>query len=379
MNNKSQLDRKYNLSRSAAILALSLALAPNVLAGNLSIGASKASAMAGAGLALAGYGDGSNYENPAMLAYDKGFKFYNFDLGLVLSGISLNNLTNSLSGINKGGLSSANLIKLAQEYGSNRVALGALGRIGASFDGLGIGISGSALITTIPNSQLQQWASSGANLNAPVNGMQLDGYGYGYESLNVGYGHTLPAGKASSQSLGVVVHFLQTYYSHQIANESQIVNANGQNLTTPAPEMNGKSALSTKGVGFDLGWHYATGPDQRLQLAAVVNNLIQPKVGYLGTLPNNVTGVTSINPFARSLSFGSGYELKKGAVIALDWVNVGSNFSEVRAGGMIPVGPLRFSGGYGSLTGFTVGIGYGSFNFTYGATDGFRAGTFFRF
>lgn len=342
---------------------------------DFTIGYSKVSGMAGAGLALRHEGTGAYPRNPAGLAYMQKFRLTNLDFGYVLDGIKFSEVGDFLDSFDKGGLNPDDLSTIAKSFGDEETNFGLNARLGAGSSGVNVGIEGNALVRTTPNAALQQWVKSGANPANPVPGMRLDGHGYGYSSINVGYGRPVTTKDGTNMAVGAQARILRTYYTHHFATQNQIINGG----STRASEMGNDDVLSKTGVGIDLGWYMETLGDHKVELAAVFANLIKPNVGFDGTEPGTLAQ-TTIDPFERSLNLGVGYTAEQGTVFAADVINIGTRNSDVRFGADHPFSEkFGLRAGYSGRGGFTAGFTAFGVSLTWGTTNQFQAGTFFRF
>ncbi|MBS1713023.1 MAG: hypothetical protein JST30_01665 [Armatimonadetes bacterium] len=358
------------------LLAGFAALAAAACAGpDFTLGYSKTSGMAGAGLALRYEGTGAYPTNPAGLAYMQKFRLTNLDVGYVLDGVNFREANDLIKNSSKGGISPDDLSQIAKDFGGHDASFGLNARIGAGSSGINVGFEGKALARTTPNAQLKQWADAGADVNNPVPGMRLDGHGYGYTSFNVGYGRPVTTKDGTAMAVGAQMRFLRSYYTHHFVDQNQILNGG----STAASEMGGDDVLSKTGVGVDLGWHMESKGDKRVEYAVVLTNLIKPNVGFEGTEPGSLTP-TTIDPFERSINFGIGFTGEKGQVAALDVINVGTHYADVRMGVDVPLSQqFGARAGYSGRGGFTAGVTLFNVSLTFGTTNTFQAGTFFRF
>jgi len=352
-----------------------LALGTCAFAQDFTIGYSKVSGMAGAGLALRHEGTGGYPVNPAGLAYMQQFRLTNLDLGYVLDGISFGDLNDFLGTASHGGLNPKDLSELARNFGSHNVSYGLNGRLGLGANGVNVGVTGDALVRTTPNPQLQQWVNAGSDPNNPVAGMRLDGHGFGYHSVHFGYGRPIPTKDGSEMAVGAQVSFVRSYYTHHFVTQNQIINGG----STRAVEMGNDDVMSKNGVGLDLGWYMQVGQDKRFEFAAVMANALKPDIGFDGTESNSLTP-TRIDPFERSLNLGVGFTAERGQIIAADVINIGNRNTDVRLGFDYPFSKqFGARAGYSGRGGFTAGVTLIGVSITFGSTNQFQAGTFFRF
>ena len=94
-------------------------------------------------------------------------------------------------------------------------------------DGSRTGASGGAIVRTHPNASLQADVKSGAAIQNYNIGDALDGYGYGYYSIDFAYGHEIPYSKNPTDprlSAGLRLRAMRSYFSHQFVNGTQIIN-----------------------------------------------------------------------------------------------------------------------------------------------------------
>lgn len=357
------------------ILASLVAVSAMSRAQDVTLGYSKVSGMAGAGLALRHEGTGAYPRNPAGLAYMQKFRLTNLDFGYVLDGIKFSEINDFLDTFDKGGLDPNDLGKLAREFGDDKTNFGLSARLGAGTSGVNVGIEGNALVRTTPNAQLQQWVAAGSNVNNPVPGMRLDGHGYGYSSVNVGYGRPVTTKDGTEMAVGAQLRFVRSYYTHHFVTANQIVNGGSSRAT----EMGADDVISKSGFGMDLGWYMQSGHDKRIEVAAVLANVIKPNVGFDGTEPDSLTP-TTIDPFDRSINLGVGFTAEHGQIFAADVINIGTRNSDVRFGFDVPLSQqFGARAGYSGRGGFTAGITAFNISLTFGTTNQFQAGTFFRF
>lgn len=362
-------------ARSALIFAGGIVLFSFSSAQDFTIGYSKVSGMAGAGLALRHEGTGAYPRNPAGLAFMQKFRLTNLDFGYVLDGIKLKEVGDFLKSFDKGGVDPSDLAELARKFGDDETNFGLNARLGAGSSGVNVGLEGNALVRTTPNQQLQQWVKAGSDPNNVVPGMRLDGHGYGYSSINLGYGRPITTKDGTNMAAGIQARIVKSYYAHHFVDQGQIVNGG----STRATEMGSSDVLNKTGLGIDLGWYMETLGPKKVELAAVLVNIIKPNVGFEGTAPDSLSN-TTIDPFERSINLGIGYTLEKGQVLAADVINIGTRNSDVRMGIDVPIGSrYGVRAGYSGRGHFTAGFTVLGVSVTFGTTNQFQAGTFFRF
>ncbi|HLK17248.1 MAG TPA: hypothetical protein VKT78_20760 [Fimbriimonadaceae bacterium] len=331
---------------------------------------SASTGMAGAGLALPLFWN-TESANPALFSYSpKSFFFQVPDIQIFTRNISYSDLQSNFGNISGGGLNSSNLATFAQTFGDNDKQFGIGADLGIGVNGFVFGASGAALVRTHPNASLQADVKSGKPIQNYNPNDSLDGYGYGYYSIDFAYGREIPYTKNAADprvAAGLRVRAMRSYYSHQFVTGNQIIA--GSTSATLSPEMGGNNTLSNNGVAADLGVHMAFGETKNYYAAAQIRNLIQPRIGVAATLPQDQTtgviGETTVNPFATMLDLGVGATPVKGLNLALDGIDLGNrgNSQEMRAG--VDYEFAKFfsvQGGYSSRNGWAAGAGI--FGFT---------------
>lgn len=362
------MQRLSNASKCLAV-ALALPIAGSVRADVQFLG-SASTGMAGAGLALPMFWN-TESANPALFSYSpKGFFFQVPNIQLFTRNISVSDLQSNFGNVSNGGLNSSNLSTFAQTFGDNDKQFGVAADIGFGFSGFVLGASGGALVRTHPNASLQADVKAGKAIQNYNLNDALDGYGYGYYSLDFAYGHEIPYSKNPDDprlAAGLRVRAMRSYYSHQYVNGAAIIG--GSTTSTLAPEMTGNNTISANGVGADAGLHAAFGPSKNYYVAVQVRNLVQPKIGVNGTLPQDQTlgviGETSVNPFVTQYDLGLGATPIKGLNLALDGIDLGNygHSQEMRLGADYEFAKIfSVQGGYSSRNGWAAGAGI--FGFT---------------
>ncbi|MHB8637647.1 MAG: hypothetical protein ACYC96_14360 [Fimbriimonadaceae bacterium] len=331
---------------------------------------SASTGMAGAGLALPMFWN-TESANPALFSYSpKAFFFQVPNVQLFTRNISLSDLQSNFGNVSNGGLNSRNLSTFARTFGDNDKQFGVAADIGIGFSGFVFGASGGAIVRTHPNASLQADVKSGTAIQNYNLADTLDGYGYGYYSLDFAYGHEIPYSKNPTDprlSGGLRVRAMRSYYSHQFVTGAAIVS--GATTSTLAPEMAGNNTISSNGIGVDAGFHLAFGTNRNYYAAFQVRNLVTPKIGVAATLPQDqtrgVVGETTVNPFATMVDLGVGATPVKGLNIALDGIDLGNrgNSQEMRLGADYEFAKFfSVQAGYSSRNGWAAGAGI--FGFT---------------
>ncbi|MEQ1823138.1 MAG: hypothetical protein ABL949_11555, partial [Fimbriimonadaceae bacterium] len=300
----------------------------------------------------------------------KGFNAKFPTLGYHTRGVSYSEMIDVLQSLGKGGLDVNKLGDYARKFGGNEKSFGVYGDMTVTYGSFSLGFSGDVLVNSVPNASLQNKIATGNN-NFDLNDA-LDGYGYGFTSIDLGYGHLFESkDKSRELAAGFKLRFLSSHFTHHTASGNQILTGGG---STAAPEMNGNRTLSKSGVGLDLGLQMVT--NKNLYYALTIDNFLVPSVGFDTTLPKDFTlgnpNEHSTNPFKPRYSVGVAYNPVKPLLLAADWVDVGNHRGEkeVRLGAEFMVanaigGRIGFSGRNGVTMGFTlagVNVSFGKRN-----------------
>jgi hypothetical protein len=330
------------------------------------IGSGRASGMGRAGLALPGDYIYSGRLNPAMYGLAPSaarFQFPRFSFRT--QSISLSDLSDYFGDIDQGGLDANQLSTIARALGDEKFEFGAGGGLGFLANGFALDFNGDALVAGLPNADLRNWVSSGAQGNVPVNS-RLDAYGLGGYQIGIGYGRRLNTPGNMDLSVGIRVKFVRSYYTHRFADANSIQNNTAGAL---APEMNGNDILDESGVGLDLGFVSSASKDQGFFFGATIENLVEPRTTFNSTDPLLQNSI--IRPYKRTFNTGFGYVAPGSVVFAADFVDMfnGAGSQEFRAGAELMAGSIALRGGYESRSGFTLGVGLGGFNLAFGGNS----------
>lgn len=294
------------------------------------------------------------------------FRFQIPGLSYRLKGLSYSELRDFAGSVNDGGVDSDKLSSLARTLGDENVEFGAGLASGLFIKGLMVDFEGSAVATTRPNAELQTWVQSGSSGAVPANA-RLDAYGVGGYETGFAYGRRLNTPGDYDVSVGARFKVVRSYYSHNFVDSASIQTSGGSNLAT---EMNGNSHLSDTGYGLDFGLVSSSSKTEGLFFGAVIENLIQPKVTFDGTLPGGSPDVSEIRPYSRKFNLGTGYMTPNKFLLAADFYDVfnGGGAQEFRAGTEFKsTSWFAVRGGYASRSGFTMGVGLGDFNLSLGS------------
>lgn len=340
-----------------------LALGATASAQNVQLGGSRAAGMGGAGLAYP-QNIGQARSNPALLGFEKMALRLNWpSIGFHTRGISYGDASEFFGSIGGGGLTPGKLGKFAQTLGDKEKAFGVYGDLGAKVGPFAFSLGGDSLANTVPNASLASKVRNGQTNFGP--GDALDGYGFGYFSFNMAYGHLLNVGHDNLQKMGVgaQLRYINTYYAHHLAGGNDIAQGGG---SSPALEMNGANVLHRSGVAMDVGFQAIAARESNLFLAGTIENFIPPDVGYATTKPydqsSSIVGESSVNPFRQKWSVGLAYQPISQVLLAADYVDIYNQRGEkeVRLGAEYMLnknfgGRVGFSGRNGPTLGFTVG------------------------
>lgn len=338
------------------MLAGMVVLATSAMA-DTSIGGGKYMGMAGAGSALPW---ASNARiNPALYAFaSKGFGLDPLRFGYRVKGVSFNDLRDNLSGTGNGGLNQGNLTSLAKTFGDETTQFGMDAGLQLKIGPVFIDGNVEALTQAVPNALLQADVAAGATAFNP--GSRLDGYGYGFYSIDFGGAIPVPMKadmvNAPKVSVGTRAKLVRGYYSHHFVSGAQITAGTG---STQGVEMGGSDVLNKSGLGLDFGVHAQFGPDEKPAFASLnVENLLKPNVGFDSQLPN-AGGMDRVDPFRTRATLGVATKLEDKVWLAADLFDItnATDFRELRIGADFEVAKgIGLRAGYGSRNGIAIGF-----------------------
>lgn len=367
----------------SSLVVLAMCLGAVALGQDVQLGGSRSAGMGGAGLAYPG-NIGQIRSNPGLLGFQKlGFKTKFPTLGYHTRGISWGNAADTLGSIGSGGLSPGKLGNFAKQFGDSEKSFGLYGDLGVNFGPLVVAFGADALATTIPSRSLQQSVQNGT-VNFGGNDA-LDGYGYGYHSLDVAYGHAFKprTDELETLAVGAKLRVMKGYYSHHIARGNDITTGGG---STPAPEMYGQDVQSKTGLGIDLGFQGISGRERNVYFAATIENFIAPNMGFNSTLPydstNGTPGETRVNPFRPRWNVGFAYSPKQQIILAADWVDLYNHRGEkeFRLGAEFMANEkYGVRAGVASRNGMTFGFTIEGFNISFSKRNPIQVASGFRF
>ncbi|HEY3376915.1 MAG TPA: hypothetical protein VGL77_05410 [Armatimonadota bacterium] len=312
--------------------------------------------MGGAGLASGDSPDTANL-NPASLA-DTGARF----------GVQWPSATMHMQGAGYGdaiklignpSLSAADALHMAITLGENTTQLDATASAGVLLPKMDLQATAAIRTELLPNEAFKRWVHGG-NQGTPSSDARADLYAGGLATLpSVGLGVHVPLpGMQGRLAVGVRVKPSTAYYSHYIIDGNAVLA--GQPLL--AAEMGGNNYLSQRSFSADLGFTYTPARMPNARFAVVVNNLLEPKaIAFAAASPD---GLFAKQMSPRSISAGVAL-VGQYSTLAADLVDIGGAYgkAQVRIGGEVraPGNVLALRGGYNSTTGFTAGLGLGSF------------------
>ncbi|MCW5940702.1 MAG: hypothetical protein KIS66_00630 [Fimbriimonadaceae bacterium] len=338
--------------RTTRFLVVAMCLQAVAANADVVLGGSRSAGMAGAGLALPGYGGLSGQVNPAALPGYPNNRLSLGSIGLHVSGLDFGDLRDRMKG--GSGNDKNDLGKFAREFGGGNTEFGANYDLGIPVGPVTIGFSAQARVRSIPNASLR--ADVARNDGTYGAGSQLDAYGFGYHSLDIGYSKALPKSPTGDFAVGARARFMRGYFAHHIANSGTIA-AGGDGA--PAPEMNGDNVISHNGLALDLGLQGVVGAEKNVFVGAVIENAIRPNLGFNATEPADMApGRSSVDPFRRRLNLGVGTMTKTGTTVAFDIADTfGGRSREARFGVNQVLGKgFEARLGYSSATKFTLGF-----------------------
>ncbi|CAN5637194.1 hypothetical protein BH11ARM2_BH11ARM2_36320 [soil metagenome] len=310
--------------------------------------------MGGAGLALPVDVAENIRLNPALRSFNRGFKFDFPSLGYELDGVSISDLRDYAGNVNGGGLNDNNLVRYARQLGGRDTRYGFDAGIGFLVDGFSLMTYGQATVLGKPNQDLRNWSNAGSLNNPPV-GSQLDAYGLGYHTVDLGYGKPTSM-KNGSLALGGTLRIINAYYGHKIVR----FDGAGVNVANGA-EVQGADTNSKSGVGVDVGAIYTVKSTPRTHYGLVVQNLVEPSVRFDRQVADSAAVLgDNITPFKRAINVGVGHITENGKwLLAADLIDLGNNAGRgsLALGAMYNVSrSFGVGAGYNSLTGLTLGF-----------------------
>lgn len=364
MEVKSQTMNCASVSR-VSLIAIALSILPAFATADLTFGSGRASGMGNAGLAVPYDWLYSGRLNPAIYGLaPESFRLQIPGLSYRLQGLNFDEFRDFAGSINDAGIDENKVSELARTIGDENSEFGAGVGLGIFTQGLMLDFGGEAVAMTRPNATLRNWVQTGSQGNVPANS-RLDAYGVGGYEIGAGYGRRLNTPGNYDIAIGARAKFVKSYYTHRFVDSAAIQNNAGSAL---APEMNGKDSLDENGFGLDVGVVASTSKTEGLFFGATVENLIEPKVTFDGTLPGGSPGTSTVRPYRRSFNVGTGYLTPNKFLLAADFYDVfnGAGTQEFRAGAEFKsTSWFAVRGGYASRSGFTVGLGLGSINLAY--------------
>jgi len=330
---------------------------------DISFGGSSSAGMGGAGLAVIRRPTAQSFQNPAAIAYVRGFRIGAGNIDTTSQGASLSDLIDDLE-FRQGSVADlTTAAELLRRYAREDTRLVLTGDFGMIARGVGISVGGIIDARLLPNAPLQNWARTDGNINnIPANARGAI-IAVGIVSLpDITTGVRLPS-EQGDLAVGVRLRNLKFYYTHYFADQAQL--QAGQTATR-APELQGQDYLERTATSVDLGFIWQPTGDQNYSLALVVENFVEPNIRFQATDRNG--NLFNFKPLTRTYNAGVAIELETGSLIAVDFIDIGNNAGkgEVRMGYEQRLGRgFALQGGYASKTGWTVGMRAGGFNIAY--------------
>lgn len=294
-------------------------------------GGAHVAGMAGAGLALPFDVDQRGRLNPALFAFGTPrFRPTMPSLGIHVKGLSISKLKDNLTSVNSGGVDGNELGNFAQDFASKNTELGLSGDLGISVSKFNLAVVGEVVMNAVPNAALKTWAKSGADLDNVPEDALMDGYGYGFYSVEASFGARSSGASDDKPGVawGIRMKRVTAYYAHHIASKDNIENG-GDGGSSGADEMGTSDVLSKQGTGFDFGLQITTGAEKNTFFGLVIRNLIEPKITFSRTAPD-MGATSSYRPFRRQIDLGFGYRTSSNTTIALDFTDA-TNTGKSRA------------------------------------------------
>jgi hypothetical protein len=332
---------------------------------DLSFGGSPSAGMGGAGLAVIQSPTAQSFQNPAVIAYVKGFRFGAGNIDTTVQGASLDRLIDDLE-FRQGSITElGDAARLLRKYAREDTRLLITGDLGIIASGVGISVGGIVDARLLPNTPLQNWARTDGNIASIPANARADVIAVGVASLpDITAGVRLPSPQGDL-AVGVRLRNLKLYYTHYFANQDALQE---RQSAERAPELQGRDFREFSATGVDLGLLWRPTGDRTYTLALVVENFVEPNIRFQATDRNGQ--IFNFKPLKRAYHAGVAIELETGSLIAVDFIDIGNNAGkgEIRLGYEQRLGSLALRTGYASKTGWTAGLGIGGFNIAYSDT-----------
>lgn len=333
------------ISAALALLAITGLAVPQ----EVKIGGAKLTGMAGAGLALP-YEAGQAVPNPAVFARKRHqFKFNGPSLDYYTRGLSLSQVLDIYKDREKSGLDVEGFGQLARDVAGRKREFGIEGIVGAHIAGFHIGYRAEGSAALMSNDALKAWKEESgdpAELLTTYSDAAMDGYGYAYEAVEFAYGVPIQ-GKGGTVNVGAKVRNIKAYYSHYVADAATI---ESEGAGAPGAEMGGEDVLSKSGTALDIGLNFTPQNQSNLHFGAVIENVIEPSVGFQQAGPG-IVGLRSFNPFERAFSTGIAFTPDKRIIAAVDYVDMFDTANRAA---------LRLGAQYRFADAFAISAGYNS-------------------
>jgi hypothetical protein len=302
------------------------------------------------------------FQNPAAIAYVRGFRINISNLDLSTQGATMNDLLDDLK-FEQGSITNPDRgAELLRKYARDDTRLVLTAGAGIFMKGMAITAGTIVDARLLPNEPLRNWARTSGDPNQIPDNSRGDIIAVAALSLpDVTTGMHLPIPNGEL-AVGVRVRRLQLFYTHYFA-DAKLLRAGGESFR--APELGDRDFLEHTATGVDLGFLWKPSKKQPYTFALVAENLVEPNIRFDATNRNGET--FRFKPLKRVYHVGMGAEMNTGTLLALDMIDVGNNAGrgEVRLGLEQRIGTLALRTGYASKTGWTAGLGFGGFNIAY--------------
>jgi hypothetical protein len=328
------------------------------------LGSARAVSMGGAGLAVVDRSGLTTSINPASLAMlERKIQADYPGFGVRARGIPIDEALDHLFG----NPDKNDSVGLARDFGKRDSSFGVHLDWGLRFGPLEARTTGLATVRILPNQAFQNWAKTASgNTNLLTGQEQADLFGAAIYALpSISFAQRVsPDGSPTRVDVGARFKLMRAIYSHYLVRADNLRN---NSPALPAPELNGGTTITRDGLGVDLGFIVYPANRSGFTGALVVTNLIDPPFRFNGTDESGSLKQYDLQP--RSLSLGTAWQQRDNVVVALDLVDLTRAYgaAQVRLGAEYQTTrKIALRTGYNSAGGFTVGVGYGAFNFAYG-------------
>jgi hypothetical protein len=328
------------------------------------LGSARAVSMGGAGLAVVDRSGLTTSVNPASLAMlERKVQADYPGFGVRARGIPIGEALDHLFG----NPDKNDSVGLARDFGKRDSSFGAHLDWGLRFGPLEARTTGLATVRLLPNPAFRNWAKTAeGNTDLLTGEEQADLFGaaiYALPAVSVAQ-RVSPDGSPTRVDVGARFKLMRAIYSHYLVRADNLRN---NSPAIPAPELNGGTTITRDGLGVDLGLIAYPANRSGFTGALVITNLLDPPFRFDGTDERGAYKRYDLQP--RSFSLGTAWQQRDSVVIALDLIDLTRAYgaAQVRLGAEYQTTrKIALRTGYNSAKGFTLGVGYGAFNFAYG-------------